>query len=392
VDPKPADWAFGGKDGLGLRVLHLASGTDYGGAKTHIFTLLPELRKHIEVTLGCLASGPFLEEARALGLDVYPFRQVSRYDLSVLRRLKTLVRERGFDIVHSHGPRSNLVVALAGRELGCPRVTTVHSDWREDFADSPLRQAVFRPLNAWALRRFDRYLVGLGVEDSVRALGVPDSLCHPIRNGLDFDHRPPVPPREQVLAGLGLALPPDPVLVGIVARLHPVKSHEVFLAGAAEVARRHPRVRVVVAGDGRIRPGLERLAANLGLSGKIAFLGHVSHPEHILSVLDVNCLTSFSETLPYALLEGARWGLATVSTRVGGIPELIIDGVTGYLFEPGDVAGFARRLEELVEDPVKRRQLGRNLYEYGRRNFVPAKMAEACLQAYRAVLDGRKAS
>jgi len=367
----------------------LASGSDYGGAKTHIFTLLPELRKRIDVTLGCFSSGPFLKEAKALGLDVYAFRQVSRYDVSALPRLRALVRERGFDIVHSHGPRSNLLTTLLGQRLGCPLVTTVHSDWREDFADNVIRQALFRPLNAWALRHFDRYLVGLGVEDSVRALGVPASLMHPIRNGLDFDHCPVVPPREDVLAGLGLDLPREPVVVGIVARLHPVKSHEVFLTGAADVARRHPNARFVVAGDGRIRPDLERLAVKLGLGGKVSFLGHVTRPDSILSILDVNCLTSFSETLPYALLEGARWGLATVSSRVGGIPELIIDGVTGCLFQPGDIAGFTRRLEELVSDPIKRRELGRNLYEHGRRNFAPGVMAAACLKVYRELLNGR---
>lgn len=370
-----------------LKVLHLASGTDYGGAKTHIFTLLSELQKHIQVTLGCFSSGPFLEEARAHGFDVYPFRQINRYDLFALGRLRTLVRERGYDVIHSHGPRSNLMAVLERRRLGRPLVTTVHSDWREDFADNPLRNAVFTRLNGWALRHFDRYLVGLGVEDSVRALGVPEVLIRPLRNGLDFDHRPPVPPREKVLSTLGLDVPGGAVIVGIVARLHPVKSHEVFLAGAADVARRHPSTRFVVAGDGRIRGDLERLAGKLGLTGKIAFLGHVSSPDSLLSVLDVNCLTSFSETLPYALLEGARWGLATVSSRVGGIPELIIDGVTGYLFEPGDVAAFTARLEELVADPVRRKELGRNLFEHGRRRFTPAAMASTCLDVYRELVE-----
>lgn len=371
-----------------LKVLHLASGTDYGGAKTHIFTLLGELQKRIDVTLGCFSSGPFLEEARASGLAVYPLRQVTRYDLLAVGRLTALVRERRYDVVHSHGPRANVLAVMAKARLGRPLVTTVHSDWREDFAGEFPRNLVFSRLNAWALRRFDRYLVGLGVEESVRALGIPEALIRTVRNGLDFDHRPPVPPRDEVLASLGIDPRSETVVVGIMARLHPVKSHEVFLAGAAEVARKHPRVRFLVAGEGAIRGDLERLASRLGLEGRVRFLGHVRSPDAIFSVLDVNCLTSFTETLPYALLEGARWGVATISSRVGGIPELIIDQDTGYLFEPGDVAAFASRLERLVENAAERRELGRRLYDHGRRHFTPQAMAKAYLSVYRELAGG----
>ncbi|MEW6032415.1 MAG: glycosyltransferase [Bacillota bacterium] len=372
-----------------MRVLHLASGTDYGGARTHIFTLLSELSKHIEVTLGCFSGGPFLEEARSLGLDVHSLGQVTRYDLGAIGRLVTLVRSRGIDLVHCHGPRPNVLAVLARRRLGRPLVTTVHSDYRRDFAGDFLKNIVFSRLNGWALRHFDRYLVGLGVEESVLQLGVPPAVIRPLKNGLDFT-LPLVPPRDAVLAELGLREPDGAVIVGIVARLHPVKCHEIFLAGAAAVARRHPQARFLVVGDGRIRGTLENLAGRLGIADRVRFLGHVVDPDHVFSILDINTLTSFSETQPYALLEGARWGVATISSRVGGIPELIIDGQTGYLFEPGDLAGFTRRLDELVADPDLRRKLGDNLREHGRRNFTPAVMARTCLEVYSELLNGGK--
>lgn len=376
-----------------MRVLHLASGTDYGGAKTHIFTLLAELRRHIDVTLACFSGGPFLEEARGLGLDACSLGQVTRYDLFAIGRLQRLVKARAFDVVHCHGPRSNVLAVLSRRRLGGrPLVTTVHSDWRKDFAESPVRNLVFGRMNAWALRHFDRYLVLVGVEASIRELGVDASLIRPVRNGLDFGNRPAPPPRAEVLSRLGLRLPPQAVIIGIVARLHPVKSHEVFLAGAARVARINPDAHFLIAGDGGMRPALERLADRLGLSGHTHFVGHVDNTDDVFSILDVNCLTSFSEAQPYALLEGARWGVATVSSRIGGVPELIVDGSTGYLFTPGDVDGFSERLAELAGDPAKRRELGRRLYEHGRRNFSTQAMAGTYLAAYREILDGRQPS
>lgn len=369
-----------------MKVLHLASGTDYGGGKTHIFTLLFELAKRIEVTLGSFSGGPFAAEARDLGLDVRTLGQTTRYDLRAVGRLAALVREGSYDIVHCHGPRANVLAAMGRRRLRRPLVTTVHSDFRRDFAGEPLKNFVFSRLNAAALRRFDRYLVGLGVEDSVLSLGIPREFIHPIRNGIDFENRPPAPSRTAVLARFGLPVPPEAVIVGIIARLHPVKGHEVFLEGAAAVSRLGRDAHFLVVGDGLERGPLEGLVGKLGLAGRVHFLGHLENPEDVIAVLDVNTLTSFSETLPYALLEGARWAVATVSSRVGGVPELIIDGVTGRLFEPGDVGEFARCLGELVADPGKRRELGRNLYDHARRNFTPAAMADTCLEVYQELL------
>ncbi|MCL6580476.1 MAG: glycosyltransferase [Firmicutes bacterium] len=374
-----------------MRVLHLFSGTDRGGAKTHVVTLLKELNSEIEVALGCLSRGPIVDECRDAGVEVHLLDQVTRYDLRVLGRLCGLVRRRGFDIIHAHGPRANLMVALSRGSFRRPAATTVHSDWRSDFADSPLRNLIFGRLNAWALRRFDAYLVGVGAEESLRALGVPPEAMHPVRNGLDFSARPPVPPRQEVLRRLGLDPREEGPLVGIMARLHPVKSHEVFLEGAARVARRHPGALFLVAGEGSSRAALEAMAERLGLGRRVRFLGHVADPDEVYSVLDVNCLTSFSETLPYALLEGARWKVATISSRVGGIPELIRDGVTGRLFEPGDVDGFTRCLEELLSSPSRRRELGENLYTHASRRFSSRAMAEVYLDVYRELVERSKA-
>jgi len=96
--------------------------------------------------------------------------------------------------------------------------------------------------------------------------------------------------------------------------------------------------------------------------------------------------------MPYALLEGARRSVATLSSRVGGIPELIVDGRTGLLFEPGDVDGFVDRLERLVADPELRRRLGADLCEHGRRNFSPTVMSEACVSVYHELAGGRNSS
>ncbi|MEW6545450.1 MAG: glycosyltransferase [Bacillota bacterium] len=375
-----------------MKVLHLISGGDVGGAKTHVLSLLKGLQERITIRLVCFTPGIFYEEARGAGIDVLLLAQNRRYDLSVLRDIYDMAQREGFQLLHTHGARANFLVILLKPWLKRPLVTTVHSDYTLDFAGNLYKSLVYGNLNRLALRFFDYYVaVSRSFRDMLVARGFPADRVFTVYNGIDFRELPPLPPREEVLRRLGLDIPPSDAVVGIVGRLAPVKGHSIFLRAASMVLREYPAVHFLIVGDGEERSNLEAQARELAIADRVHFLGYHPHPDAIMSVFDVNTLASFSESFPYALLEGARLARATVSSDVGSVAELVIHGETGLLYPPGDAGTLARCLLELLAHPERRRELGHRLYEHARANYSLEKMRDQQIAIYERILERRTA-
>nr|WP_328587524.1 polysaccharide pyruvyl transferase CsaB [Acetivibrio saccincola] len=139
-------------------------------------------------------------------------------------------------------------------------------------------------------------------------------------------------------------------------------------------------------GDGEERKSLEKKASSLGLNNNVFFLGFVNEPLDFINCIDINVLTSLSESFPYAILEGALYKKATVSSNVGGISDLIENGKTGFLFEPKDYKTFAKHLINLINDPLLRKKIGDNLYEKTNTYFSLHNMCSTQLNIYKTIL------
>ena len=351
-----------------MKVLHLISGGDTGGAKTHVHTLLSGLAGKVQVKMVCFTEGPFAEEARELGIDTLVLPSWSFF--SNLDFLTRMIREEGFDILHSHGSRGNLMSAILGRRTGLPTVSTVHSDYRLDYLGRPFSRLTYGTINALALRRI-KYRIGVSdsmVDLLIRRRFDPERLFS-IYNGLDFSPCPPRVPRKEFHRAVGLETEADSVVVGIAARLNPVKDIATLIRGFALAHEEYPALRLLIAGEGEEMAKLKTLAANLGVEREVCFAGWITDTNSFYHAIDINTLTSISETFPYALTEGARVSLPTVSSRVGGVSYLINHGYNGFLFEPGDEKALASHLLALARDSGLRRVMGTRLYEKGAREF-----------------------
>ncbi len=368
-----------------MKVIHLISGGDVGGAKTHVHMLLKNLSNTIDVTMVCFMEGPFVQEARELGIhtEVFPGKNVFK----VFRRLKAFVLEGGYDIIHCHGARGNLMGALLRRATGLPVVTTVHSDPRLDYLGRPISRLVYGTINAWSLRQLD-YRIGVSdaMTDLLISRGFDPNKLFTIYNGLDFTPRAPKLGRDAYLKSLGLNWPQDCVIAGIAARLNPVKDIATLIRGFALAHQSCPALRLLIAGDGEEMETLRKLSQDLGVAEETCFAGWVEDTDSFYNALDINTLTSISETFPYSITEGARAGLPTVASRVGGIPYLIDHGVNGFLFTPGDAQTLARHLATLAEDPALRKHMGKRLYEKGMSQFSLESTLERQMNIYRSVL------
>lgn len=368
-----------------MKVLHLISGGDTGGAKTHVHSLLTGLKDRIPVRLVCFMEGPFAQEARELGIDT---RVISGPNFfSALRILTQMVREEGFELLHSHGARGNMMAALLSRRTHLPTVSTVHSDYRLDYLGRPVSRLVYGNINTLALRKLN---YRIGVTDSMVDLLIsrrfdPERLFS-IYNGLDFTDRPPAMDRASFFRSVGLAAEEDSVVVGIAARLNPVKDISTLIRGFALAQAGFPALRLLIAGDGDEMDSLKLLAQRLGVEGKVCFAGWVSDTDSFYQAIDINTLTSISETFPYALTEGARAFLPTVSSKVGGVDRLIDHGVNGFLFPSGDHRALAAHLLTLARDPALRRTMGQRLYDKAKRFFSVEAMVDHQLDIYETIL------
>ena len=369
-----------------MKVIHLISGGDSGGAKTHVLSLLRNLNETITAQLVCFRDGPFAQEARSLGI---PVEIMGGNNIPRLRRqLTAYIKEGGYQLIHCHGSRANMVGALLRGSTGLPVVSTVHSDYKLDYMGRPFARLTFGAINAWALRKLD-YRIGVSdaMVDLLISRGFAPDRFYAIYNGFDFTPAPPQGDRLPYLRSLGADADENSVVVGIAARLNPVKDMSTLVRGFALAHRDCPRLRLVIAGDGEEREKLGELAKELGVEKEVTFAGWISGGmDRFYSALDINALTSLSETFPYALTEGARFHLATVATAVGGIPYLIDQDVSGYLFAPGDAETLGKRLAALGNDDALRRDMGEKLYEKASRDFSIQKTVDTQLHIYQEIL------
>ncbi len=368
-----------------IKVVHIIGGGEFGGAERHIINLAGALNPQmVEVTVCCLFSDPFVGIATQAGLNAFDVTMRNRTDLSVVGKLASIIRKNNFDIVHTHGVRANLLGRLAARQANRkPVVTTVHSLLERDYPGFFRRQV--NSITEWATRGWtDQFIaVSQGLKAKLVAGGVPADRVTVIYNGIvieDFS-----PSSETVDARTMLGYGPAVPLVGIVARLHPVKGHQYFLEAARIVLEQHPEVRFVVVGEGPQRPALEEMAGQLGIAGQVVFAGFVSEVRSVMAELDLLVISSLWEGFGLTAVEAMALGVPVVSTEVGGLPEVVLHGETGLLAPPANSAALAKNIIWMLEHPQAAAEMAKKASQVVGEKFTAQVMARRTEELYRRV-------
>lgn len=378
-----------------MKILHFISGGDTGGAKTHVLTLLDNLRKlNIDVELVCIMEGIFTEEARELGIPVTIIPQSRRYDLSVNKKICDYINRSGCDLVHCHGARANYISLFIMHKVKVPMITTLHSDYKLDFKDNVRKQMFYTPVNSFALRRFSHVLcVTNAFKNMLIQRGFKKDRIEVIYNGIDFKPELETLDKERFYDRLHIKYDPKKKYVGIAARLFAVKGVDVFLKAANVLAKRCDNIDFVVLGDGEMWDECQGYIEEQGIGDRVHMAGQIMNSIVMNSFykhIDVNTLSSYSESFPYALLEGARMSKATVATAVGGIPEMIEEGKSGYLVPSGDYNAFADRLEKLCNEDELRIKMGEEFYRRANKSFSVESMASTHINIYNKIISAKE--
>lgn len=365
-----------------MNIMLLAAGGDIGGGKTHILSLARELSANNRLRLVSFRHGVLADEGREMGLDV----QVIENGLHLLRDMKMLLEAvDGFspDVIHCHGAKANMLGVLVKKLRSIPVMTTVHSDPKLDYLGTPLKQFTFGSINAIALRNMDYYMAVAGrMEQNLIQRGFDPWRIFPIYNGLDFSKAKTSPKPKKG--------PEEDLVVGIAARLTPIKDIGTVIRAFALAYEKNPRLKLMIAGTGEDETELRTLVKDLRINNRVEFVGWISDIQGFFAQVDINVLASLSETFPYSLLEGAYEHCPAIASRVGGIPALIKHGENGFLFEAGDVETFAGYIHRLSIDETLRRKLAENLFQTAKADFSLDRMRQDQETVYQTILRRKK--
>ncbi|NLY77577.1 MAG: glycosyltransferase family 4 protein [Tissierellia bacterium] len=370
-----------------MKVLHLISGGDTGGAKTHIISLMKQLKKLMDAKVICFMKDTFYEDALKAGIDIQVFEQKKRTDLSIVEKLTKEILREEYDIIHCHGARANFIGMFLKKKISKPMITTIHSDYRLDFKDNLYKRFIFTPLNAIALRKFDYYVaISQDFKEMLEARGFDSKKIFIVYNGIDLDSQPDYVSKEDFFHRYNIDFKGKKI-IGIMARLDAVKDHETFIKAAQKVLTKRKDVLFLIAGSGNEEDRLKTLANELGVGDRVHFLGYVRDPYSFYNAIDINVLTSISESFPYVILEGARFKKPIITTNVGGISHLVKDGYNGYLIKAKDSESLAYRIISLIGNEENIETMGRNLYQCVSDSFSSRNMAEKHKEIYEYIIE-----
>jgi glycosyltransferase involved in cell wall biosynthesis len=386
-----------------VKVLRVIARLNVGGPALHVAYLTAGLADRGYDTVlvaGTVARGEesmaFVAQQRGLRIetldelhrDVAPFR-----DVRAILRLALLIRRERPTILHTHTAKAGAVGRIAALLAGDARppviVHTFHGHVLSGYFSAPASVG-FRVLERW-LGRMTTALIAVSpeVRDDLVRLGVaPAAKFRIVRLGIELDERvaADIDERRETRALLGIS--PDAFVVGWVGRMTAVKRIRDVLEAFRGLLDRDVEGYLVLVGDGPDRKQAERSAHELGIATRCLFLGYQNDVAALYNAIDVLLLPSANEGTPVSVIEALAAERPAVATRVGGIPDIIRDGVDGYLVAPGDTEELAERLAMLARDPLGRARMGAEGRARVLQRYTVARLVDDTDRLYASLLAG----
>lgn len=368
-----------------MRIAYIVTKSDpIGGAQIHVRDLAASVRAQghapAVITSG---KGPFIDELRAQDTPTIVLRHLDApidpiRDLRALREIHAVLNDLRPDLVAAHSSKAGILGRLAGWSLRIPVVFTVHG-WAFTPGVPKLQATMYRQIERFVgplankiitVSEFDRQL-------ALKARVTREHRVVTVHNGM-----PDIPPRLRAEPSR------TPTRLIMVARFGPQKDHPTLLRALAGLQDLPWQLDLI--GEGPLIGGMQSLAATLGISSRIRFLGQRMDVGELLAAAQVSLLVTNWEGFPLSILEAMRAGLPVVAASVGGIAESVRDEETGYLIPRGDAVALRDRIRQLLLSPDLRVRLGANGRARYQQQFTLDHSVSQTLAVYRDVLAGRE--
>ncbi|MCA8958389.1 MAG: glycosyltransferase [Planctomycetes bacterium] len=363
--------------GVGRHVIDLCDGLVRSGDEVHLIHATGRSDPTFEEGIGRLGDGI---RRRVIEMRRAPHAG----DLSALRELRRYAEAHGpFDVVHGQSSKGGALVRLARRTSFGALVYTPHCVYTLNPMISRVKRLVYGSAERWLAKRTDAVIaVSPSEADHLRDFGFPDGALHCVPNGLGA-----MAWRPRAEARVALGLEDDQLVVGFLGRLTAQKDPLLLVEAFAQVASRHPRAVLAVAGTGELSSPARYRANMLGIADRIRWVGF-QRPQEFLPACDLFVLSSRYEGMPYVYLEALACGLPIVSTAVGGSELAIVEGENGLVVPHGDVQALARALKVLLADGDKRAAFAAASLRRSAQFTLPS-MVSATRRAYEGAVERR---
>jgi len=347
-----------------IRVLHVTFDLKLGGTQQVIRQIVANMdqnrfENHVLCTDGEIGElGELLQADHNIIISA-----VSRkpgIDLNLVSSIKSYVKDKGIEVLHCHQYTPYFYGALASLGTGVKLIFTEHGRFYPDVV-STKRQLLNRVLSLWtdAITSISK-----ATADALIALEkLPQKKIEVIYNGINHELtklNDAAGKLDEFKNAHGLSQ--DDFVFGTISRLEPIKNQKMLIKGFAEVASQVPNAKLLLIGDGAARTELEALVAELNLEASVIFTGFIVDPQSYLQLIDVFMLPSFSEGTSMTLLEAMSYSIPAIVTKVGGSPEIVIDGTTGCVTPSDDQIALVQAMMFLYNQPDKRLEYGKAAY------------------------------
>ncbi|HTG81067.1 MAG TPA: glycosyltransferase [Geobacteraceae bacterium] len=372
-----------------ITVLHLRASNFIGGPERQIIEHFRRVdRARFRPILCSFAENdgedPYLEQVRRFDIEYRTISSRSGSDLRAIGELRQIIRRDNVRILCTHGYKPNVIGRLASWICGIPTVA-ISRGWTSESR----KIRMYERLDKLFLHLADHVVaVSEGQKRKIAALGVAGHRVTVIHNAIDLA-AVPTAAAESIHALWGI--PDASLVVASAGRLSPEKNYAGLIDAARVVIAQRPATRFIVFGEGALRRVLESRIAACGLGGKFLLPGFRKDIHQLMTEVDIFVLPSFSEGLPNVILEAAAAKKPVVATAVGGTPEVVVDGETGFLVAPTDTERLASCILRLVDDPQLRESMGTAGYAYVNDNFTYEKQTKQYQELYETILNRRHA-
>lgn len=369
-----------------IKVLHIHTLPIISGSGLNTFLSMNGMDRNIyKVELACAPGGRLIDLVRENHMEVKIFKNLVQplnpvKDILAVVDLIFFLRKNRYHIVHTHNSKAGFVGRLAAKITGIPVVIhTVHGFAFHD-QEPVWRQSLFRNVERIASHMCDKMifisqpLVDWALREKIVLR--PDKIAK-IYSGIDLRQFRPVTEDEKNRVRKKWNIGNDDAVIGIVSKLWEGKGHEILIRAFKEVKKEIKGARLIIVGEGPLAGTLHDLVDSLSLTDSVVFTGFQMDVAEVISSFDVAVLPSYFEGMGRVLIEAMAMEKPVVASRVGGIPDLVKDGVNGFLIRPGDIKGFEDALKKLLNDKGLANIMGKD----GRKRVTDKFSADAMVRS-----------